>query len=99
MLASAGWRGEGLTVEVDSGIIPNNCLGANEVAVGGDELVARRHKAHLDQVLELHPVLRLGLRVDDLSPVALRDRPHLPQGGRSEERRVGKECVSTYRSR
>src|SRR3546814_5896703 len=48
-----------------------------------------------------------AFRLPQLVPVAAEERPHHPQPrrcdqgpqGRSEERRVGKECVSTCRSR
>src|SRR3546814_20313621 len=40
-----------------------------------------------------------GLDVPDLASAVGRGGEHLLAGGRSEERRVGKECVSTCRSR
>src|SRR3546814_11432362 len=47
----------------------------------------------VDPAGDLHPHVRIvGLQAEDLAN-------HLIGGGRSEERRVGKECVSTRRSR
>src|SRR3546814_20135959 len=65
------------------------------------------HRQHLLEQPGVEPALRRGmardgaanvLRSEDLAQylVALPDRPRLR---RSEERRVGKECVSTCRSR
>src|SRR3546814_3567172 len=53
------------------------------------------------------PLARAGIRAradaghgaQRAPPVALLRRPAAPLSGRSEERRVGKECVSTCRSR
>src|SRR3546814_18300367 len=44
-------------------------------------------------------VHELFLRITPGSPLALADRNHFFAPSRSEERRVGKECVSTCRSR
>src|SRR3546814_14537691 len=74
-------------------------------ACAAHRLRARRHPAHADRRADLRrwPAADLG-RVEDVARAA-RNRPfgRLARGrgrrARSEERRVGKECVSTCRSR
>src|SRR3546814_10997118 len=48
---------------------------------------------------DLHPETGRELRYGTRQPAATRRRIMVVGGGRSEERRVGKECVSTCRSR
>src|SRR3546814_7719624 len=51
-----------------------------------------RRVLHRDPALIVEPVERPGLDLAPIQPAAVKE-------GRSEERRVGKECVSTCRSR
>ena len=69
-----------LTVYRDASVRRNGCLDAGEVAVHGDQLVADGQMAALEEVLHLHPVLGLRLRVDNLAGMTGWNRPHLQEG-------------------
>src|SRR3546814_18145530 len=80
-------------------------LALDRLVIGGDAKAdqAVRHRQHVEDVdadIVFPPLLRgfggviaRRARSDD------RDMPHVAVLRRSEERRVGKECVSTCRSR
>src|SRR3546814_11061144 len=60
---------------------------------------ALRHNEQLGGVLGLFTYLPLKSALTAEAPSSNRDLPIFLAHGRSEERRVGKECISTCRSR
>src|SRR3546814_16739442 len=67
-------------------------VGADRLAGGVGEADAREAEGVLERPVHQHPPERVE------QPVAKGDRPAV-ENARSEERSVGKECVSTGRSR
>src|SRR3546814_3037447 len=106
---SRGWRRDAaafLVVMADSRVSVRSCRAVVAAAQGGGQLCVKLVGACLHVGIQNGLFLHLVLGLQHLYKVAQsrlvsvdRDLVGRGDGARSEERRVGKECVSTCRSR